>query len=173
MNFIHIHDDILSKEDCQKFITFINTNTDRIVLINNALCKYYRLEGIFEELAVTLFNKIKDALPEIYKKTTFINKNFRFSKYTDGMEFGIHRDGSYNDNYGNKSIFTINIFLNDNYDGGETSFFNDDNQVIKIVGPKIGRASIFNGSIKHCGNKVINGTKYLMRSDLMIMIDKE
>ena len=35
------------------------------------------------------------------------------------------------------------------------------------VKPKPGRAALFDSQILHCGNKVLNGCKYLLRTDVM------
>ena len=64
----------------------------------------------------------------------------------------------------NKQIADLKIkydHLNDQFSGGETEF--DDFS----VQPKTGTALIFKHEIKHKGCKVISGTKYALRTDIM------
>lgn len=58
-------------------------------------------------------------------------------KYQVGQEFKRHRDQSYIRNDIEASYFTFMIYLNDNYEGGETTFNN------LTVEPKQGTALIF------------------------------
>jgi len=53
------------------------------------------------------------------------------------------------------------IYLNDDFKGGETKF-ND-----LIVAPKKGTALIFYHYLEHEGSEVIEGTKYVLRTDIM------
>ena len=53
------------------------------------------------------------------------------------------------------------IYLNDNFEGGATSF---DDTIIK---PKKGAALCFIHEQKHEGSPVITGIKYVLRSDVM------
>ena len=57
-----------------------------------------------------------------------INKYIRLSKYEPGQFFGIHKDGINfdKDNRQNMSYATLNIFLNDDFEGGETIFYKKD-----------------------------------------------
>lgn len=94
---------------------------------------------------------------------------FRIAKYTNGGEFKLHRDKMNQDENENRSYLTLNIFLNKNFDGGETDFYLDDKITKRLsVKPDVGRAALFYFNQYHCGNKVINGEKYLLRTDVMI-----
>ena len=79
----------------------------------------------------------------------------------------MHRDGV-NVADGKKSFTTVNIFLNSEFEGGETSFFTDSSELVIKVKPVTGRAAIFDRNIYHTGNTVLKGVKYLMRTDIMI-----
>ena len=57
------------------------------------------------------------------------------------------------------------IYLNDNYQGGETSF----NDV--IIKPKQGMALIFQHDVEHAGNPVTQGAKYVLRTDIMYRLE--
>ena len=77
-----------------------------------------------------------------------------------------HVDGTC-DNQQETSIYTINIYLNHNLKGGETVFLDDNDGSIMSITPKAGRAIIFRQDLRHQGNVVTNGFKYILRSDLM------
>ncbi|KAJ1558008.1 hypothetical protein HK096_004085 [Nowakowskiella sp. JEL0078] len=104
-----------------------------------------------------------------------INPVFRFSKYLDGGHFSPHRDGGFVINDNLRSIFTILVFLNDGYVGGDTLFFNDNcksNDTLEEIPcfrivPKAGTALIFNHDCRHAGEKVVAGTKYIFRTDII------
>ncbi len=80
----------------------------------------------------------------------------------------MHRDGINQDSRGHRAKYTINIFLNDNFTGGSTEFFSEDGISQFDAKPLAGRGMIFDNQILHCGNKVMTGCKYLLRTDLMV-----
>ncbi|KAG2383390.1 hypothetical protein C9374_004061 [Naegleria lovaniensis] len=58
-----------------------------------------------------------------------VNECLRFSKYVEGNYFRPHIDGQFVRNDHERSIYTLLIYLNDDFEGGETRFmkpFNDD-----------------------------------------------
>jgi len=90
-----------------------------------------------------------------------LNELFRFYKYESGQRFKKHRDGSFIRNDREFSCFTLLIYLNDNFTGGETTF---DQHTIK---PAAGRAVVFLHELKHAGEPVTAGSKYVLRTDVM------
>jgi Rps23 Pro-64 3,4-dihydroxylase Tpa1-like proline 4-hydroxylase len=106
-------------------------------------------------------------IPERYRVIR-ANECIRYSKYLPGERFMIHKDGINQDRFGNRSVITVNIFLNDNFSGGETRFYQSGEQPLReTVVPKVGRAAIFDSQQYHEGCEVNSGTKYLLRTDLM------
>jgi predicted 2-oxoglutarate/Fe(II)-dependent dioxygenase YbiX len=97
-----------------------------------------------------------------------LNESFRFSKYTDGGFFDTHQDAVNQDRHGRRSIMTVNIFLNSAFSGGETDFLYDNKILRTQAMPAAGRGAIFDQQIWHRGNKVTNGTKYMLRTDVML-----
>ena len=63
---------------------------------------------------------------------------------------------------------TLNIFLNDNFEGGETEFLYNNKTLRYSAKPKLGRGALFDAQQYHRGNVVMNGNKYLMRTDVMV-----
>jgi predicted 2-oxoglutarate/Fe(II)-dependent dioxygenase YbiX len=166
--YLQIYDNIFTKEECDKLIKHFDSS--KVKFIDRGIAEYYRLEEDSDEMANMLWSKIKGRLPRYYDKGELVclNTHFRYSKYKPGMEFGRHRDGTNQDQNGYRNIITFNIFLNDTFDGGETDFFDDNGNLILSAKPKPGRAALFDSQILHCGNKVLNGCKYLLRTDVML-----
>jgi len=102
-------------------------------------------------------------------KLKYINPCFRFSRYKAGGFFRTHRDGKNYDNTVNpeehtENVLTLNIFLNDDFDGGETTFFEVNKFTLK---PVAGMAGLFMHNQLHCGERVKDHRKYLLRTDVM------
>ena len=87
---------------------------------------------------------------------------FRIYKYSPGQRFKMHRDGSYIRNEHEKSFYTFLIYLNDDFEGGETEF-----EGLFTVAPKKGSALVFHHPLRHEGKTLISGLKYVLRTDIM------
>ena len=175
MEFVYKIDNLLGDDECHKYINMFK-NKDIVEHINDKHRKYHRVQFDDQKLADQLFLKIKDYLPNKIKKIADgMNSHIRLSMYDPGQFFGIHKDGI-NFDQNNKqrmSYATLNIFLNDNFRGGETTFYEKDKKKIKFVcKPQTGSGSFFYSQQFHEGNKLISGNKYLLRTDLMINHNK-
>ena len=73
-------------------------------------------------------------------------------------------DGYFRRENGEQSMLTFMIYLNEEFEGDETVFMNGDNT---IVTPKTGMMLAFNHTFFHEGSEVVNGKKYVLRSDVM------
>lgn len=87
--------------------------------------------------------------------------HFRFYRYEPGQKFNMHKDGRQMVN-GNQTLFTMLVYLNAGYTGGETVFRQDQ----LVVTPKVGKALIFEHHLWHKGTKLESGTKYVLRTDI-------
>lgn len=99
-------------------------------------------------------------------KSMGLNELFRFYRYNPKEEFKRHRDESYIRNESEASFYTFMIYLNDNFVGGETTFPQN------IIKPVTGMALIFLHNIEHAGSPIIQGTKYVLRTDIMYKIQE-
>ncbi len=193
MQFLYSIDDILTPDECKYYIGFFS-DPEKVEHINDTHRKYHRVQFVDENLANCLYNKIQAYIPKKIKKISVgLNSHFRLSKYEEGQFFGIHKDGI-NFEFANKeghanhgrrsgpilakqqkmSYATLNIFLNDNFEGGETIFYKNDKKTVTLTcKPKVGRASFFYSQQYHEGAKLLSGYKYLLRTDLMINHNKK
>jgi hypothetical protein len=77
-------------------------------------------------------------------------------------------DGPWVPRQDESSVYTVVIYLNDNYEGGRTNFMSPDkSKVLYTVTPVQGTALIFNHDIMHESEQVISGTKYIARTEIM------
>jgi predicted 2-oxoglutarate/Fe(II)-dependent dioxygenase YbiX len=116
------------------------------------------------QFAQELWHKLASYSLPIYEGKQAINLSpyFRFYRYTPGQKFKIHQDGRQNVD-GNETLFTLLIFLSEEFQGGETHFRQDR---IKIT-PKTGHALIFEHRLWHKGCLVEQGIKYVLRTDIV------
>jgi hypothetical protein len=90
-----------------------------------------------------------------------INERFRFYRYDIGQQFDWHYDGAFERPNGERSKRTFMVYLNDGFEGGETSFEN------AIVVPQQGLALFFLHQLRHKGQPVVKDQKYVLRTDVM------
>lgn len=121
---------------------------------------------LFEDynLAKELWDRIKSIVPQEVDNAEAIglNEMFRFYKYNPGQRFKMHRDGSYKKNELEYSLYTFMIYLNDDFEGGETIFKEG-----QIITPSTGDLLLFYHPLKHEGKALLSGTKYVLRTDVM------
>jgi len=59
------------------------------------------------------------------------------------------------------------VYLNDDFEGGDTVFPDDD----RTVRPEIGKAILFSPQLRHGADAVISGTKYILRTEVLYTED--
>jgi len=114
-----------------------------------------------------------------------VHPNWRISKYLPGGHFGPHYAGPYVLSTEERSLQTIIIYLNGDFDGGNTNFLNDEQSldpvnsdatgpfcadkenIIGCVVPETGMGIVFNHYMLHEGEPLRTDVKYIMRSDVM------
>jgi hypothetical protein len=121
------------------------------------------------DLAGQLWTRLKPFAPARIGNSNAVGLNelFRFYKYQAGQEFKRHRDQSYIRNNTESSYFTFMIYLNDNYEGGATTFKS------LSIRPQQGMALVFEHALEHSGDPIIAGIKYVLRTDIMFRIESE
>lgn len=126
-----------------------------------------------------------------------LNRRFRVYRYVPGAEYRCHIDGAwppsgiraddtyvYDDSPADKkqsSLFTFLIYLNDEFEGGETTFFlpgvREGTLNAYPVHPVMGSVAIFphgdsKGALLHEGTGVRNGAKYVIRTDVEYDVER-
>lgn len=101
------------------------------------------------------------ALPEVDEaRAVGLPKDLRFYKYGPGQRFKMHKDGPWTEG-GLSSKLTFLVYLNDDFVGGATDF--RDFQVTPVTGT----ALLFIHDTWHEGAAVHEGSKYVLRSDVL------
>ncbi len=115
------------------------------------------------ELSQIIWKNIATLVPHVHNNwiVTGINENFRFYKYLTGQKFKTHQDIDFEKSESEKSFYSLLIYLNDDFEGGETVFED------LSVKPIAGSALIFPHILFHSGAKVKKGIKYVLRSDII------
>jgi hypothetical protein len=128
-------------------------------------------------LSNLIYERLYQQIPILYKDRQNISYNFigtpnfiMYAKVTKNQLFSLHTDtGAEYDEINNKySKFTVLTYLNDDYEGGYTKFFdNDFKETVSIV-PKRNRTLIFDIDLYHSGEKVTEGNKYWIGTELVV-----
>ncbi len=164
-------EDFLTKQDCHEYMVLSESigyevakvNTTGGARVMTSIRNNNRAFHKSEELAGILWEKVKPFVPPLLGNSEAIGLNelFRFYRYQRGHQFKGHFDQSYIRKATEASYFTFRMYLNDNFEGGETTF-----RGLKIV-PKQGMALIFLHNLYHEGSEVTKGVKYVLRIDVM------
>ncbi|PWN68673.1 oxidoreductase, 2OG-Fe(II) oxygenase [Chryseobacterium phosphatilyticum] len=169
---IFLIEDFLTENECDQYISLsmgkgfeeAKVSVHGQQLMNKGVRNNDRLMIFDNNLAEGLFKRATEFLPPKHEGLSLLNFNemFRVYKYSEGQRFKMHRDGSFIRNEKEKSFYTFLIYLNDDFEGGETEFEN----LFTIV-PKKGTALVFYHPLRHEGKALISGLKYVLRTDVM------
>lgn len=103
-----------------------------------------------------------------------LNERLRFLKYDAGCFFAPHFDGQYrrptdalDNRFGERSFVTFQLYLNDGFEGGYTSFLTPDETIRVDVVPRTGSVLLFEHMLLHEGGMLVEGRKYALRTDVM------
>ncbi|MBG9377696.1 2OG-Fe(II) oxygenase [Panacibacter sp. DH6] len=167
-------DDFWTRQECEDFISKseaigyepATVDTEKGQKIVEAVRNNYRVIYTDIVLADNIWRKLKPFAPSQIgnSKAVGLNELFRFYKYQAGQEFKKHRDQSFIRDEVEASYFTFMIYLNNDYEGGETTF----NSL--TIQPIQGSALIFLHDLEHEGSSVRRGIKYVLRTDIMFRL---
>jgi predicted 2-oxoglutarate/Fe(II)-dependent dioxygenase YbiX len=117
--------------------------------------------------ADALWRLARPQLPEEWFgwKVVGFNERLRFYRYDAGQKFAPHTDGYFQRPNGERSHLTFMVYLNDGFRGGATAFHHKHPSL--EVGPQCGKALVFYHRQLHEGAPVLEGRKYVLRTDVM------
>ena len=109
------------------------------------------------------------------------NECWRLAKYRAGDRFERHFDAAFVRGADERSMFTVNIYMNSAGDGGDfvggaTRFYagathRHGGEEVAAIAPEAGQCVVFRqppgAYIDHDGEELASGTKYLFRTDIM------
>ena len=133
-------------------IDVVARNNDRLVFEDSAL------------LDIMWHRLIADgAWTQSGRAAAGLNERLRLYRYRPGQHFDWHADMPYQRQDGQRSLLTLLVYLNDDYEGGETRFES------RTVNPRAGSALVFEHGLVHKGNSVQSGLKFALRTDVMFL----
>lgn len=142
-----------------------------------------RLITTDHSLADALWKRLRPVVPETVTldgsewRSCGLNECIRCAKYFPGDQFASHVDANFQriDRSGEISMFTVNIYMNEDFDGGHTRFYDRSSHktqtAVTEAVPETGMALIFRqppgAHYHHDGELLTRGNKYLFRTDVM------
>jgi hypothetical protein len=162
---------VLSSEECRAHVAWsesLGYDTAPVSLAAGAVVRpdirnNARVMVDSPERAAEIWSRIAADVPASVggRRAVGLNERLRFYRYGPGQRFAPHTDGCHRRANGEESFFTLMIYLNGGARGGETRFEN-----VSIT-PEPGLALIFDHYLLHEGAPVLEGQKYVLRSDVM------
>ncbi|KAJ7770285.1 hypothetical protein DFH07DRAFT_735466 [Mycena maculata] len=152
-----------------------------------------------QDFHATMYSRVVALLPQMVHGGSVrgINARFRLYRYRPGALYRPHIDGAwpasaldettappsyvYDSDPAVYSRLTFLIYLNDDFDGGCTTFFlpSAEHGVLEArpVKPRTGTVCVFphgaaRGSLLHEGSGVTQGAKYVIRTEVLYEVDK-
>ncbi|XP_062595892.1 uncharacterized protein LOC134257266 [Saccostrea cucullata] len=172
---------VFTEEECNKYIidsekrgyelATCNVGSGRQVQATDVR-NSSRNSWVSKEEAGRILRRIKKFLPAEWKgrKLVEIDDRLRFLRYDPGEYFKPHFDGSCKKDNGTKSYLTVQMYLNQGFEGGSTTFLNSYSEKkdgrVEVV-PKTGSVLIFQHDILHEGSELIKDRKYAIRTNVM------
>lgn len=168
---IKVIDNFLNKDECLTHIQNIKTKKNKIPFNDFTDVK---TDKYIDEMLVTYFyTKLLDIDPDIKDIVVCPNNLIMTAIYNPGVKFGLHTDTGlyYSKSNGLKSKYTVLIYLNDDFEGGHTIFYNEKMAITHDIEPKIGKCIIFDMDLFHEGLIVTKGQKIWISFELISKIE--
>lgn len=163
----------LSPDECDKYIQYIeslfSTDEDEDSEDNEDsedIEGYQRLRIKNSDISAFVEQKLSS---QFDLSGLYIGHSWFPTKYIRDGGLCVHKDGrAYDDS--NESVYTVLIYLNDDFEGGRTVIVNDGDEEIKdssvVIEPKKGTVLILDQEILHFAEKIAKGVKYILRGDI-------
>lgn len=165
--------EVLSADECSALIARIEAEgptaapvtTERGMVMRPELRNNERVMFDDAALAQKIYQAVKETLPwkVVGRKPVGANERLRCYRYRPGQRFRPHFDGCFRRGDLEESELTLMVYLNDDFEGGQTAFLDLEQRIT----PKRGTALLFFHTLLHEGCEVTSGVKYVVRSDVM------
>jgi len=175
---IYLVQNLFSAEECDRLIQ----ESERHGFGTTSYLKSYRgnlrLITIDRSLAEAVWRRLQPVMPTTVScdgvgwDVVGLNECWRLAKYCPGDRFQGHCDDCFERSSKERSMFTVNIYMNGGFEGGSTRFYlnNLKNADLSVL-PETGLCLVFRQppgkEYYHDGELLQSGVKYLFRSDVM------
>jgi hypothetical protein len=162
--------DVYSPEDCERFIGLIESGAPSLATNNPLYRDQDRVIRDDPKIATELFSRLRPHLPTAMGPLRLygLNHRLRMYRYRPGQRFEPHMDHWYQPSANRITLYTVLVYFNEDFEGGETCFTE---QLDQTVVPRPGLAAVFQHKLRHEGCLVRSGIKYAMRSDVLYEAD--
>lgn len=155
----------LSVDECATFQQLIKTVNATNFTDSGA---FTNKKWVDQALATLLYERLQEVDPS--SRYLCANKLIMAGMYVPGNSFGLHTDTGlyYNRVNRTKSRWTLLIYLNDGFEGGETVFYDTETmrETHRIV-PEVGKALLFDIDLWHSGAPLLSGEKHWIGCEII------
>ncbi|XP_061180217.1 uncharacterized protein LOC133188740 [Saccostrea echinata] len=174
---------VFTKKECLQMIkesekrgftpAMIHTADGKEIKMTDTRNNYHNFLDSEEEMEI-IHNRLRPFIPSLWRnhKIVGLNERLRVQRYDSGEYFKPHFDASYRRENGEKSFLSVQIYLNDDFVGGNTTFLDLAESERTEVEPKTGSVLIYQHDILHEDSAVLSGRKYALRTDVMYSAEK-
>jgi len=176
---LYLVSDVFSASECKALIAA----SEEVGYGYTNYPKHYRgnLRLITTDNTMTevMYERLKDLVPQTVEcegctwDIIGLNNCWRLAKYFPHDRFQRHCDAAYVHSSSERSMFTVNIYMNGNFEGGKTRFYGGKNKqtILYEAIPETGQCVIFRqppgAAYSHDGEELRSNVKYLFRTDIM------
>eukprot|EP00112_Aurelia_sp_Birch-Aquarium-sp1_P025327 Seg837.4 transcript_id=Seg837.4/GoldUCD/mRNA.D3Y31 product="hypothetical protein" protein_id=Seg837.4/GoldUCD/D3Y31 len=218
-SFVATVDNVLNPEQCKEIITNSKQENFKSMLEKYRYCQRNnsRVLILDDEFSSSFWETLEPAVNAILTENNIptqplgfdvsrgswklhsLNSGFRINKYTaeEKQFFSAHKDAQYCPNGDRRSLLTVLVFLNEDFEGGFTKFYfpkRSDEEILSkgickdktvdeeisnfggleegyksfTIKPSVGKAVIFSQNILHESTLLEEKTKYILKTDVMV-----
>ena len=156
---IYTINNFLTDSECQEYLNYVfNPPNEAINFTDSGLFKNYK--WINQELSDIFYKRLQEYI-EPTTSAIRANNLIMTGNYMPNEQFSLHTDTGlfYNRLTNEKSCWTLLIYLNDDYEGGHTLFYDDNWNQTTNIKPEKGKALLFDIDLWHRGDILKSGTK--------------
>jgi len=176
-NDLYVIDNFLNETEIETYLEYVkNQSESQIKKAFNNQTNFFNAKLENSELSQTFYKKVENI--NIVDKSDMNRKpikacNYVFmAKYNPDGNFNLHTDTGSHFLPDEISYQTLLIYLNNDYTGGETTFYNQNFEKKVVVIPKKGTAILFKIDLWHQGEKVLKGRKYWIGTEIVWSTNK-
>jgi len=175
-------DPIFSQAECEALIAASEKHGFGATNYPKSYRGNLRLITTDASLTSIVFDRIRAFLPPTVTdggaqwELVGLNEMWRLAKYYPGDVFGAHCDARFERSKLERSMFTVNVYMNGGFEGGRTRFIGECEEsgrppIVAAIVPAAGRCLVFRQPpgqrLLHDGEQLRTGNKYLFRTDAM------
>lgn len=158
--------DVLSRSTCERLKTLIDS---RILKsgTRNKRDGFYHEKMRRADCSERLYESVRQFLPPQWNICGACSC-VRIARYSPNQQVGLHTDNTHTNEVERvRSRASMLVYLNDDFQKGETIFYDQDFKETTRVSPMTGCALVFDIGKWHSGSRVSNGYKYWIGTDLL------